>query len=183
MADNSFFSGSSEPYDYPEFLGRNWRKPGIIYAYQLILDLEAAKDIVSDALYKITKANPVFASAEHARNYFFFTIKNLCIDHIKANKAAPIDSPIVGPESETAHLDALEKALTYQKLIKLFLRCLTKTEQKIVTMAFLKDMTNLEIAQYFGTSIEGIRSRKSAALKKIRKKYPQYKKYWLLMFL
>jgi len=61
-------------------------RPLCHFAFKIILSNQDAEDIVSEAFLKLWRRNIDFASIQSIKSYLFTSVKNTCIDFLKAAK-------------------------------------------------------------------------------------------------
>lgn len=181
LSDSS--PSNPEQQGYLDYLLENWRKPAVNFAFNLLFDLKAAEDIVFDVFLRMMVKDQALTSNSHAKAYLFKAVRNACYDNLKDKALLKLDFDITHPDAVNAELEALDTTLYLRKVINSIMRRLTPSERKIVIMAFFENKSDREIAETLGTSIKGIRSRKSTALKKLRTTYPALASIWRLFIL
>lgn len=150
-----------------------------LFANKYVENLEASQDLVQDVFIRIWEEKIVFQHDQAVKSYLYTAVKNQCLDYLKSVYVRTTQSldeedvfqwetdPFFHREvviSETNHI--LEKAIT----------TLPEKCAQIIKLS-IKGMSNPEISEELGISLNTIKLQKKIAYKRLR---PLLKDYFLL---
>lgn len=135
------------------------------------MNAEAAEDLAQETMIRIWNKAAMYSSAKGQVNTWIFTIaRNLHIDSIRRDKIvsftdlADFDQADEDPVSDE-HLMATEET----QLVAHAITKLPGEQKEIIEMAFMKDMTQTEIASKIGLPLGTVKSRMRLAYQKLSK--------------
>lgn len=140
-----------------------------VFAFKFVGDEEVAKDIVQDVFTKIWGAQKTFESEKSMRVYFYLATKNTAIDYLKKEKKNKRSSDIAdfNIEDENLIINEIIREETYRMLGDA-LSTLTPKAREVIRLN-LKGLSNQEIADELGVSINTVKTHKLNAFRELRK--------------
>ncbi len=151
---------------------RDMFKPVYNYIYMQLLNKELAEDIVSDAFMKAYRAYDKYSPAVSSEKTWIFRIaKNLLIDHYRRTgtrkEYIPGDEVLEAVSYNDKELEAIENDTN--RIVYQVLSFLREEEREIITMRYIREMSNPEIAQEMGTNAKAVSERIRRILNKCRR--------------
>ena len=138
-------------------------KRGVFSAsYAVLQNQDLAENILQETYLKFLEKLPTLKREQSILAYLMKTAQNLSINEKKKNRRLRYDVDVsqIGKEDEKN-----EDALIYETMRKV----LNKTEQQIVILHAVEEMTHQEIANELGKPLGTITWAYNNALKKLRK--------------
>ena len=143
--------------------------PGIYrYAMRLLGDMSLAEDCVAETFARFLKSlQERRGPRDQLRAYLYRIAHNWIVDLYRKNEKVfelndTIRSEADGPEDEAAkHI--------HQKQVRSAIRRLTPDQQQVISLKYLEDWTNEEIAQVMKKPIGAVKSIQHRALKSLHK--------------
>jgi len=143
------------------------------FADQLIRDSDTAKDIAEQSLEKLWLRRNHFCSTRNIQAFLYITTRNACINFIeqsncikKHNKKWASIQPGVD-ENALEHIIRKETAHIIQKgIAHLPLQC-----RKVISLAYIQGMKNMEISKELGISVHTVKNQKVRGVFLIKKYY------------
>ena len=141
-----------------------------VFANKFVNDEDVAKDMVQDVFLKIWSSGKVFKSEKSMRVYFYLTTKNRAIDYLKRerNKNNISDTHTLNIIDDNLIIDEIIQEETY-RLLGNALSLLPDKAQKVMLLN-LEGLSNIEIADQLGISINTVKYHKLYAFRELRKK-------------
>lgn len=125
---------------------------------------EMSEDIVSDTFIELIKRSGSIASEGNLKSYLAITAKNKAINQIKqSEKIVTIDEEV--PSDGQTIID------DFASYVEQFSRFLNEEELDLVVYKFLYGFSFKEIAQLFGKTFDGVKSKYRRTIEKIRQEY------------
>jgi len=167
--------GQKEAFD---LLYRMYFTPVFRYVYFRVKSKEDAEDITQTVFLKVFKTILSFQDKDKSPlNYFFTVARNTVIDYWRKKKDILLDNPedilwkAQDPESPQKMVLKKETANIVHKAIQ----NLTKEQQEVITLKFINEFSNGEIAKLLEKSEEAIRQLQCRGLRVIRKYFKDEK--------
>lgn len=144
-------------------------------------DIEIKKELASSLWLKVAEdpAKYLAMEAQSLRQYIRVIVKNLYVDHYKANKKqeAEAAAPILD-EKDSAfwafeQTDFYEDAIPYIDEAR---KCLAEEDRLLICMKFEKNMSSREVGEVLGISEGNVRVRQKRILHKLKKEILRLKK-------
>lgn len=154
------------------------------YAFTIMQDKEAAKDIVQDVFFKCLKSLSDIDNEAAAKNLLYLSVRNACFNYLRHQgvkeqyAASMLEEPA---EIGEKGLDEIVKAEVIAE-IRNAIEALPEGCKMVIKLSFLEGLKNEEIAENMGISINTVKSQKQRALKLLRLKL-DLNSYTLLLFL
>lgn len=152
------------------------------YASRVLGESSRSEEIIQDALIKVILAAPELSSAEQTRAYLYQTVKNLCIDTIRAENRRP-NFVLIDPASSEIenvgfianedHADAVSAA-DDAAIIRQALALLSPAERAALVMWEMDGRSTSEIAKELGISEKSVRHTVSRARKSLKRILSEY---------
>jgi RNA polymerase sigma-70 factor (ECF subfamily) len=142
------------------------------FAEKLVINRQAAEEIVVDAFIKTFQSKVVFTTMDHLRGYLFEAVKNQSLNHLTREKRyekhfqdylATIQFNIAHYENEVLETTALE--LIFQIAEDLPAEC-----KRVFEMLYKEQMSYQDIANQLQLKIQTVRNQNARAIVYIRKK-------------
>jgi RNA polymerase sigma-70 factor (ECF subfamily) len=162
-------AGDSEAYGQ---LYELYYTPVFRYVYIRVRDKEEANDLAQTVFLKIFSALPNFKEQNKSSLAYFFTVaRNTVIDHWRTKKETKVDDfdAIVertADDSDSPHI-SYERSEN-QELIQRALQELTDIQREVITLKFMSDLPNKEIAELLGKTEEAVRQIQCRALRSLK---------------
>lgn len=138
---------------------------------------EVAEDIVQTVFFKILKQQSSTSDQFPPLPYFFTVTRNTIIDYWKKKKEIALDisgitfSSLID-EKENPQ-EKLEKEFIFREMQEA-LENLSYEQREVLTLRFISDISNKEIAQILGKTEEAIRQIQYRGIKKLRELIKKY---------
>lgn len=139
------------------------------FACKFVGNEEVAKDIVQDVFTKIWGAQKTFESEKSMRVYFYLATKNTAIDYLKKEKKNKRSSDLAdyNIEDDNIVINEIIREETY-RLLGDALTMLTPKVREVIRLN-LRGLSNQEIADELGVSINTVKTHKLNAFRELRK--------------
>ena len=152
-----------------------------LYASQIIQDDISAEEIVQDFFVKLWEKRKQLVIKTSIKNYFFRSIKNLCLNFIKYNKIKLNHAQSVlsyaknnqSVEDSFIEIDLMEK-------IEQGIQSLPEKRQEIFRMSREDGLKYREIAEKLNISIKTVETQMGLAIKTLREKLKNYNTFFTL---
>ncbi len=141
------------------------------YIYFRVKSREEAEDLTQNVFMKIFATLPNFKTEDSSpASYFFTSARNAVIDHYRKRDHTPIasDEMVMIKADET-----LDESQSFERdemstIIRESLTTLSADQYEIMTLKFINELSNKEIADITGKSEVAIRQIQSRSLKILR---------------
>lgn len=142
-----------------------------LYAKYLLNSRVEAEDIVSDTFLKLWKERAQFRTHDKIIAFLIVTARNACIDwlrhrQIKGIKRKEVLEAFLRFHEPASHSDPIVEELKRQVATEI--EKLPEQSRRILTLSYMEEIRNQEIAQRMRISEKTVRNNKSSALKLIR---------------
>lgn len=141
------------------------------YIYFRVRSKEEAEDLTQNVFTKIFSTIQNFKTEDSSpASYFFTSARNAVIDHYRKRDHIPIASDdIIMAKSD----DTEDESQSYERdeiatLVRESLQVLSPDQYEIMTLKFINELSNKEIAELTGKSEVAIRQIQSRSLKILR---------------
>ena len=157
-----------EPIDKFENLFKTEHSRLTGHAYNLVRDIEVAKDIVQEVFYKLWKTKDRLDFSQNMTGYLFKATTNGALNYLKSPKRTlqvPVD--IVSEQRSTASADPLE----YNDLENAVRKAIDHLPPKCKVIYLLsrhEEMTNRQIADHLDVSLKTVENQMTIALRKLK---------------
>nr|WP_067054275.1 RNA polymerase sigma-70 factor [Mucilaginibacter sp. L294] len=144
------------------------------YCEQLTSADEECEDIVSQLFITLWTKQIKFESTEHAQAYLYRSAKNACLNFIRGSKKTVEKKEILSIDSteiSDSYLDIVIKTEVWAELYRA-IESLPSQCCKVITMSYLEGMTNQEVADNLGLSLQTVKNHKLRGLTILRDKLP-----------
>jgi RNA polymerase sigma-70 factor (ECF subfamily) len=145
------------------------------FSTKLIHDDVAAEEIVQDFFVKLWEKREQISIETSVKNYFFRSVKNLCLNFIQHNKTKLRYEQVVISEVESNFSDDSNypEPDLYEK-IEESINSLPEKRREIFRLSRQDGLKYHEIAQKLNISIKTVETQMSLALKTLRDKLKNY---------
>lgn len=158
-------------HDLPALLER-YERPLVRYAWSILGDLEAARDVVQETFIRLCRRWETESAGldtdEHTEAWLFTVARNLSIDHQRKQSRI-----IYLPQTEERMAEepvpgaALEQQEERDSIFGL-LDQLTENQREVIRLKFQNDLSYKEIADITGLSVTNVGFLLHTGLKKLR---------------
>ena len=162
-----------------EILFRKYYGHLCLFATKIINDDVAAEEIVQDFFVKLWEKREQLFIETSIKNYFFRSVKNLCINFIQHNKTKLRYAQIVISEVENQFTDdnnypEIDLTLKIEESIN----SLPEKRREIFRLSRQEGLKYHEIAQKLNISIKTVETHMSLAIKTLREKLKNYSSFF-----
>jgi RNA polymerase sigma-70 factor (ECF subfamily) len=146
--------------------------PVFRYIYIRVRDKEEANDLAQTVFLKIFSTLPNFKEQNKSPLAYFFTVaRNTIIDHWRTKKETKVDDfdAIVkktADDNDNPHTSYERNE--NQELIQRALQELTDIQREVMTLKFMSELSNKEIAELLGKTEEAVRQLQCRALRSLK---------------
>ena len=152
-----------------------------LFASGIIKDNHSAEEIIQDFFVKLWERKENLTIDTSIKNYFFRSIKNLCINHIKHNKIKEKYSQKEIAEQKTNYdFDEVFIEVDLVQKIEESINSLPERRREIFRLSREEGLKYQEIAQKLNISIKTVETQISLAIKHLREKLKNYHTFLLL---
>ena len=139
------------------------------FAGKFIADKSVCEDIVQEIFISFWEKRSSFQSLVALKAFFFTSIRNACLDHLKHEKVEQkyYEFQKYGNEDTGSFLDEIIKIEAYKQVYQ-EINKLPEMEKKVLLLA-LQEKSNDEIATILNIAINTVRTHKARAYKVLRK--------------
>lgn len=151
--------------------------PGIYrYAYRLLGDAALAEDCLADTFSRFLKALQMGRGPDqHLQAYLYRIAHNWITDHYRRQTPiiTPLDEEMEDPGLTQMH-EEIEKRLIGQR-VRLALRSLTPDQRQVITLKFIEEWDNQEVAISLGKPVSAVKALQHRAIESLRKRLKDVK--------
>ncbi len=132
-----------------------------------------AEDLTQTLFLKLYRSLSAYSGGVPPEKYLYTAARNLVIDFFRSqpHRAIPSDDLIKELDESTPGTQNLTEERETSELVREALATLHGDERDIITMRFIDELTNQEIAQKTGKTEVNIRQIQSRALRKLRDRF------------
>ena len=171
MGDEKRLLEQAGEYD-PAVLGRIYDQYSVkiyTYIYHRIGDARLAEDLTAEVFLKMLEAVKASAGWKISLSGWLYRIAhNLVVDYFRRQprrESLPLDERLMAAQD---HPDTrLERILTQQRL-RAAVGHLTEDQQQVITLKFVEEMSNAEVAEILGKTEGAVKSLQHRALATLR---------------
>ncbi|WP_240938683.1 RNA polymerase sigma-70 factor [Arenibacter sp. 6A1] len=144
--------------------------PLCLFANKYLDSLDDSKDIVQEVFVKVWKKNIVIRDEAAMKSYLYTAVKNKSIDFLKSsynkkkNLSVQIDFKDLESDAYLAREIIISEA---SEIIEKAMNTLPKKSGKVVRLA-MQGLSNEQIAEELGVSINTVKTQKKLAYRKLR---------------
>lgn len=141
------------------------------YFYFRLKDKDEARDLTQTVFLKVFKVRENITGTLHEPLSYFYTVaRNTLIDYRRKNKETlSLDETMLDiPAPEEDLEEKLNDKILFKELEKAF-NILTQEQREVITLKFIEDQSNTEIASILGKREEAIRQLQSRAIRLLKK--------------
>ena len=127
-------------------------------AYRILNDRAEAEDVAQEAFLRLWKIAPDWdADRAKVTTWVYRIVMNLCTDRLrKVKNSALDDAPEVADDGQSAEAHLLE--ISRQKALYQALGTLPERQAQAMSLRHLEELSNPEIAEIMGLSVEAVES-------------------------
>ncbi|SHI86637.1 RNA polymerase sigma-70 factor [Pseudozobellia thermophila] len=151
-----------------------------LFARNYVHDLDLAKDLVQEVFIKVWEDKVGFRNEATVKSYMYMAVKNKCFDLLKSKRFRSTENMSVEDMDELTRDSFYLKEVVIEEVstrIETAIDTLPKKCAQIIRLS-IGGLTNPEIAQHLGISLNTVKAQKKIAYKKLR---PLLKDYFVLM--
>jgi len=144
------------------------------FCEQLITADDLAEDIVSELFLTLWKKQMIFESAEHAQAYLYRSAKNRCLNLIRSEKSALAKTERAAGltiDYSENYLDAFIRTEVWAELYRA-VESLPSQCCQVITKSYFEGLSNQEIADDMGLSLQTVKNHKLRGLTALKDKLP-----------
>ena len=162
------------------FFGCYYR-PLSYFAFKLLEDAAQAEEVSAEAFVKLWEHRAMLSSASGVKSWLFRTVRNECLDHLRASRRLRIGRTGLEAASEVAEACALHHLIETEMVQQVLttLEALPEGSREIFRLFYLEEKNLREIAEVLQVSLSTVKSQKARALELLRRRLP----HLLLAFL
>ena len=176
-------NNNTSPYIDIKYLFNTYYARLCYFAYKLVKNQAAAKDLAQDVFLKYWHKRNEYSSELAIKNFLYLSLRNACLNHIRHDS-------IEKKYAETLSDNILEEEKGFSNLIKAEALAAIHTAieslpvgcKTVLQLAYFEGLKNEQIANEMGVSINTVKTQKQRALKLLRLKLPN-SAYLLIAFL
>ncbi len=158
-----------EGVGFEECFRRHYR-PLCHFAYRYLKEVEAAEDVVQDVFTGLLEARKEFQDEEHLLRFLYVSVRNACLNQLKLKeihaevleKVAPREEP-----SEDEFFAKVVRAEVYREIMAAIDE-LPRECGKVFRLACVDGLSNDEVAQKLGISVNTVKVQKNRAKIQLR---------------
>lgn len=139
------------------------------YAYKLIKNQDAAKDLVQDVFLTYWNKRDAYSSELAIKNFFYLALRNACLNFIRHDAvekkfADSLTDDMIVEEKGLEYLIKAEAIASIQAAIEQ----LPEGCKTVLKLAYFEGLKNDEIATELGVSINTVKTQRQRALNLLR---------------
>lgn len=165
----SLKKGSTKAFDR---IYKIYSKRLYLYSLQFTKSQEESEEIVHDVFVKLWTNREKIRQEETLRSLLFIMTKNYLINAFRSKVNQPVYEEYINYKDKLAVNDT-EDNLLYEEFHKKFveaMKSLPVTQQKVITLSKIKQLSNKEIAQQLSLSEQTVKNQLSVGLKALIQK-------------
>lgn len=166
-----------DSYLFKKFFEENFRAI-VMFADKYVDNMELSTDVAQESFIQLWHSDIEFASQEKLKGFLYTTARNISLNHIKHARVISKWQEQQNKE-EVEMADYIIEQETY-KLVHLAINSLA-TQSKEIILLSLQGLTNQEIADKLGVSINTVRTLKQNAYRKLKGLLKEY--FYVIAFL
>lgn len=150
-----------------------------------IVGAENAEDVIEELFVSLWNKPRIFNDEEHLKAFLYHAAKNACLDFLRSNERANVRNTTYASffdDAEESYLAEITRVETIRQLHQA-IEELPPQCSKIVKMGYFEGLSNAEIAQKLGISIQTVKNQKGYAIALLRKRLPGKEFFLLFMIL
>lgn len=140
------------------------------YAERILDNSSDAKDVVAEMFMQCWTSARIFEGEEHARHFFYRSVKNAALNKLKANLRITAKHEAAGDlydDAEQSHIERIIQAEVIRK-IYLEIEALAVQERRVILMGLEGKYKLQEIADRMGLSLQTVKNCRSRAIHKLK---------------
>ncbi len=154
-----------------------------LYASKILNNNDEAEEIVQDFFVRLWEKREQVNIESSVKNYFFRSIKNLCINSIQHDKIKAKHAQKVISESET-NTSGEEYFVDFDLIQKIeeSVEALPKKRREIFRLSREEGLKYREIAEKLNVSIKTVETQMTLAIRTLREKLKKYTAFFMFFF-
>jgi len=166
----AFREGDEHTY---EWVFRRFYKSLAFFADQFLKDSFAAEEIAGNVLLKLWEKHRDFANLDSIKAFLYISTKNACLNYLDKEKRRYNRRLTLRPEklSDESVLQEIFRSETLRQISDAIDR-LPEKYGKVIRMAYIRDMSNDEIATELALPGSTVRNQKARGLVALKKFLP-----------
>lgn len=165
-----------------EILFHRYYRHLCVFSSHIIHDDDSAEEIVQDFFVRLWEKRNQIHIETSVKNYFFRSVKNLCLNHIQHDKTKIRYSQHVRTEGEkqTSGEDLFFEMDLSEK-IEESINSLPEKRQEIFRLSREEGLKYREIADRLNISVKTVEAQMGLAIKTLREKLKKYNTFFTLL--
>lgn len=158
-----------------EYIYKTYYKSLLNYASRILKDVEASKDAVQQAYYRLWENRSMLTITIFPQAYLYRAVYNNCInsitrkDIIRKYEEEQLKELYFSTIIQTPEAEMLLERSEIEKAIMISVEALPKKCQEIFILSKMEGLKNKEIAERLGISLKTVESQMTIAIKRLRK--------------
>ena len=156
-----------------EYIYKTYYKSLLNYASRVLKDVEASKDAVQQAYYRLWENRSMLTITISPQAYLYRAVYNNCINSITRKdiirKYEQLKELYFSTIIQTPEAEMLLERSEIEKAIMISVEALPKKCQEIFILSKMEGLKNKEIAERLGISLKTVESQMTIAIKRLRK--------------
>lgn len=151
------------------------------YSYTLLRDQEASEDIVQDVFTRIWEKHPHMITSEKIRPYLYTAVRNSSFTYLGKKKVYSLSDQEETVEWTLSEETENDDIVHYRTLLKKGIDHLPPKCREIFLLSRSGDLSNQEIADNLGISVNTVNNQTWKAMKML-KAFVKASKLWIPLF-
>lgn len=170
---SQFLKGNKQSF---EILFKRFYAPLCAYAYTYVHDYDEAEDLIQGFFAKIWDSQPDIRINTSVKNYFFRSVRNLSLNHIKHRAVVDQHQKETLRNMEIADNEQSASDFVLVERINFHIDQLPPKRREIFLLSRQHDLKYREIADRLNISVKTVETQMGLALKELRNKLSEVKK-------
>lgn len=151
---------------------------------QRFLSIKEAEDEVSGLFVKLWSKKMIFNDVDHLQAFLYSSMKNACIDNLKTSQRSSSRDQLFTDSFGSEDNSLWQNLIRTEVWAEIFREINQLPSQcgKIIKMGYIDDLSNEEIADSLGISIQTVKNHKYRGLKTLKNKLSDLQYLILISF-
>jgi RNA polymerase sigma-70 factor (ECF subfamily) len=165
-----------------EILFHRYYRHLCVFSSHILHDDDSAEEIVQDFFVRLWEKRNQILIETSVKNYFFRSVKNLCLNHIQHDKTKIRYSQHIRTEGEKQTSDEdLFFEMDLSEKIEESINSLPEKRQEIFRLSREEGLKYREIADRLNISVKTVEAQMGLAIKTLREKLKKYNTFFTLL--
>ncbi|TZF85997.1 RNA polymerase sigma-70 factor (plasmid) [Pedobacter sp. BS3] len=145
-----------------------------LFAYKLVSSQQDAEDIVENLFMRLWQKQEQFENEQHLKSFLYRATKNAALNFLKTSTHANERNTAFCQEQGEVQDNYLSELIRVEiaREIYVAIKNLPPQCSKIISMSYLENMSNQEIADKMGLSVQTVKNQKMRGLSLLKHKLP-----------